>query len=166
MNFYIFRHGDTVLSKHPLNKFFGHQEDTHDLPILPDGRQALEGIGRFLKNVPTGANFCSPYLRCRESAKIAGRASNRKFRVDSRIGELEGKEKFPDFKRRVENFLTEMAGKKYPAVAICTHGAVIAAISHLATGKFYFFQVIDFPRPGILTIIKNGKARQKDFNTS
>lgn len=164
MNFYIFRHGDTSQSKNPLSKIV-HHSDTHNLPILPDGVNALKKEGEFLKNIKTGANFCSPYLRCRESAKIVSEKSNKDFKTDSRLGELEGKESFNHFKNRVESFLDEIKKKNYESVAICTHGAVIAAIKHIKKdNKFYFFQVFDYPRPGVLTEIKNGKITTRNFN--
>jgi broad specificity phosphatase PhoE len=165
-DFYIFRHGDTKDSGSFLNTIFDYKGDSRMLPILPKGVPALEKIGEFLKNIPTDANFCSPYLRCMDSAEIVGGIANKKYQSDERIRELEKNgEKFTSFKKRVINFLNEIDEKKYSAVSICTHGAVIAAIKHLKTSRrFYFFQIIDFPKPGNLTIIKNGEVDTIDFN--
>ena len=162
--FYILRHGDTVNSKNVFDKLT-LKKDTHSLPILPESFSALEKIGKYLKDVPTDANFCSPYLRCRESAQIVEKFSGNKFVTDPRIEELEGHINFSDFQKRITSFLTEIKDKNYSAVSICTHGAVIAAIKHMETdGKFYFFQVFDYPEPGNLIIIKEGKIKQIDFN--
>lgn len=165
--FYIFRHGDTKDSGSLLAKIFGHRGDSHIFPILSEGMPALEKIGRFLKNISTDADFCSPYLRCVDSAGIVGSVANKKYRPDERIRELEKNgEKFTGFKKRVSDFINEIEKRNYSAVSICTHGAVIAAIKHLKTnGKFFFFQVLDFPTPGNLVIIKNGKVKDIDFNS-
>lgn len=165
-DFFIFRHGDTKNSGNLMARIIGHMSDSHALPILPKGFPALERIGNFLKNVPTDANFCSPYLRCSDSAKIVGTIAKKKYITDERIREMENGEGFSSLFRRVKDFLDEMDQKNYSAVSICTHGAVIAAIKHLETnGKFFFFQVIDYPRPGNLVIIKDRKVENIDFNS-
>ena len=162
--FYIFRHGDTVNSKNSLDKLV-IKKDTRNLPILPESHNALEKIGKFLKSVHTDADFCSPYLRCRESVKIVEKFSGKNYSFDSRIEELEGRIIFSDFQKRIKSFLNEIKAKKYSAVSICTHGAIIAAIKHMETAsKFYFFQVFDYPEPGNLIIIKEGKIKKINFN--
>ncbi|MGA3291548.1 MAG: histidine phosphatase family protein [Candidatus Microgenomates bacterium] len=165
-DFYIFRHGDTVETDNLLIKIFGRKRDSHGLSILPKGLPALKRIGKYLKNIPIDANFCSPYLRCIESIKIVGNSANKKYQFDERIRELEnGNEKLIDFHKRIDNFLDEIYTKKYSAVLICTHGAVIAAIKYLITrGNFSFLQLIDFPKPGNLIIIKNKKVYTINFN--
>lgn len=163
---YIFRHGDTKESGSLLVKFLGYRGDSHNLPILPKGLPALEKIGKFLKDVPTDANFCSPYLRCMESAKIVGSIAKKIYQPDERIQELDSSGgKISSFFKRVNNFLDEINKKNYSAVSICTHGAVIAVIKHPEIGKkVFFFQVLDFPNPGNLIIIKDGKVDTINFN--
>ena len=167
---YIFRHGDTERTENSniLSVLFRRDGGgLSDLPILPKGIPALEKIGAYLKNIPTDANFTSPYLRCKESSKIVGSISNRIYKVDEGIREFEEeKRNFAGFKNRITDFLDRIDKKNYSAVSICTHGAVIAAIKHLITsGKFSFFQVWDFPAPGNLIIIKDGKVESVDFNS-
>jgi len=164
---YIFRHGDTIESGSLLAKIFGYHGNTHTMPILAKGVPALEKIGNYLKNVPTDANYCSPYLRCIDSAKIVGTVAGKIYKADERLREFkEDGEKFSHFRKRVENFLSETDKKNYSAVSICTHGAVIAAIKHLQNGgNFFFFQVLDFPKPGDLIIIKDKKIKTIDFNS-
>jgi broad specificity phosphatase PhoE len=166
-DFYIFRHGDTAESGNLLIKLFGHKGDSHHLPILPKGVPALEKIGQYLKNIPTDADFTSPYLRCIDSAKIVCGITGKVYQPDERLNEFEKNgEGFPNFKKRVVNFFNEIGGKNYSAVSICTHGAIISALKHLATGrKFSFFQVLDFPSPGNLIIIKNKEVKRIDFNS-
>jgi len=168
-DFYIFRHGDTMETKSSgiFAKFIRQKGGgSPSLPILPKGVPALEKIGKFLKDIPIDAGFTSPYLRCAESAKIVEAVSNKKYVLDERIRELQGGRKnFSDFRERIIEFLDEIGEKNYSAVSICTHGAVVAAIKHLKTdGKFFFFQVWDFPAPGKLIIIKNKKVNTIDFN--
>jgi broad specificity phosphatase PhoE len=164
-DFFIFRHGDTKDSGNLLAGLIGHMNDSHSLPILPKGIPALERIGKYLKDIPTDADFCSPYMRCTDSAKIAGTLAKKSYLPDKRIGEFEHDENFSSLLTRVKSFLSEIDKKNYSAVSICTHGAVIAAIKHLKTnGKFLFFQVLDYPMPGNLIIIKNGKVEDLNFN--
>lgn len=167
--FYIFRHGNTKNTE-GVSSFIKHLSldggGPRDLPILPKGKDALEKIGKYLKDIPTESNYTSPYLRCKESSKIVSDVSGKTFEEDERIRELTRSIKgFVGFKGRVKNFLKEIEDKNYSAVTICTHGAVIAAIKHLITsGKFYYFQGIDFPAPGNLMIIKGKKVEILNFN--
>src|SRR3990172_476021 len=158
-DFYIFRHGDTKDSGSLITRFIGRSGDTRKLPIIPKSFPALERIGAFLKNIPTDADFCSPFVRCVTSAEIVGKISGKTYKKDSRIAEFEKNgEKFSHLNARVRDFLTEIEQEKYSSVSICTHGAVISALKHLATnGKFHFFQIWDFPSPGNLVIIKGKK---------
>ena len=164
-DYYIFRHGDTTQSSKRLIGIF-RNSNSFDLPVLPKGIPALEKIGKYLKDVPTQKNFVSPFIRCIDSAKIVSRISGKKFIIDDRIRELENNgEKFTNFRSRVGDFITDLEKNNYSAISICTHGAVIAALKHLLTnGKFCFFQIIDYPDPGNLTIIKNGKIEKIYFN--
>jgi len=169
MDLYIFRHGDTVDTDESKLKIIirglGRKNDTRSLQVLPKGIPALEKIGSYLTNIKTDSNFCSPYLRCVNSSDIVGKIAIKKYLPDERIRELEiNGEKFSSFYSRVKSFLDELKSKKFSAVSICTHGAVIAAIKHMMTGNFYFFQVLDYPPPGNLLIIKDGTVSQINFN--
>ncbi|QQG41745.1 MAG: histidine phosphatase family protein [Candidatus Woesebacteria bacterium] len=164
--FYIFRHGNTIDSDSLLTKFFGHKHDSHDLVILPKALPALKKIGAFLEKVDTDANFSSPYLRCRQSTQIVSHIANKKYTVDERLREYEKNgEKFSSLRKRVRSFLDYVAKKNYSSISICTHGGIIAAIKHLATGgNFYFFQLWDFPAPGNLIVMKDGEVKTINFN--
>lgn len=171
-DYYIFRHGDTIESQRPkfslISHFLSPKRDTSQLDILPESIPILEKIGKYLKDIKTDANFCSPYLRCINSANIAGKVANKKYSTDERLKELESiAEPFPHFSGRIKDFLEEMNAKNYKAVSICTHGAVIAAIKHLEVNRnFNFIQVWDYPSPGILTTIIDRKITQINFNKS
>lgn len=166
-DFYIFRHGDTVETGKFLLRFLGRKvKDSHGIDILPKATPALKRIGGYLKDVPTDADFCSPYIRCVKSAKIVTEISKKKYQIDERIREIEKNgEGFINFRARVSSFLDEIQKKNYSAVSICTHGAVISAIQHLVTtNRFIVIQKYFFPQPGYLTIIKNRKIRVINFN--
>lgn len=165
MDLYIYRHGDTVNTNSLFKRFFGVEGSTQNLPILPKGVYALKEIAKFLKNTPTQAGFCSPYLRCIQSTQIVSGITNKNYEIDERITEFEGKEKFGSLIKRVDNFLKDVERKNFDSVSICTHGAVISAIKHLTkNGKFYYFQLFDYPSPGKLTIIKDGRTETLNFN--
>ena len=167
--FYVFRHGNTknTESKNLVVKLITKNGGGPiNLPILPKGKYALRKIGEYLKDKNVDTLFTSPYLRCRQSAKVVSDVIDKKFIVDERIRELRSDTKgFLGFKKRVNDFLKEVDKKNYSSVAICTHGAVIAAIKYLVTkGKFYYFQGTDFPEPGKMLIIRDQKVRTLDFN--
>ena len=167
-DFYIFRHGETRETDGGgiFAGFFRLGGGQPSLPILTKGIPTLEKIGKFLKDIPIDASFTSPYLRCVESSKVVGSISGKRFIEDERIRELEGGiKKFGRFRERVFDFLSEIHKKNYSAISICTHGAVIAAIKHYeTTGRFFFPQLLDFPNPGNLIIIKDSKVKKINFN--
>lgn len=168
-DFYIFRHGNTKNTEGVnsiIKRFVSVGGGPRDLPILPKSEFALKQMGEYLKDIPTDANFMSPYLRCRESSKIVGDISGKEFITDERIRELrDDMDGFINFKKRINDFLREIEEKGYSSVAICTHGAVIAALKHLITeGRFFYLQGVDFPSPGKLMIIKNKKVKILNFN--
>jgi broad specificity phosphatase PhoE len=164
MDIYIFRHGDTSNSKNFFKRFY-KQKNTLKLPILPEGRIALKKMGNYLKNIHTDANFTSPFLRCRESSQIISQVAGKKFVPDARIAEFEGDVSFKELTEKVNSFLDDMHKHNYSSILICTHGAVIAAIKHfILHGYFYRFQLIDYPSPGKLLILKNKKITEINFN--
>lgn len=166
-DYYIFRHGDTIETDSPLIRFFGHKSDSRYIDIEPRATNALERIGKYLKNIPTDINFTSPYPRCVNSALIVSKITNSVFKLDDRLTEIEKNgEKISDFEKRVRSFVEEVDAKKYSSVAICTHGAVIGALKHLVTkNSFNFFNTWDYPQPGNLIIIKEGHITRIDFNS-
>ena len=165
VTFYIFRHGDTV-NTGGIKRLWRNGGGPRNLPILQKSKYALGEMGKYLKDIPTDANFTSPYLRCRQSSEIVREFSGKKFVTDERIRELRDDiHGFVHFKKRVKEFLKEIEDKGYKSVAICTHGAVIAAIKHLVIdGKFFYFQGIDFPSPGKLMVIEDKKVKILNFN--
>lgn len=161
--FYIFRHGETFATK--LKSFYWHR--IYSAPILDEGKPALVRLGNFLKDKPSDVNFCSPFLRCRQTAEIVSKITGKEFKVDRRIREYEYFELPYFLKRRILNFLKEMESSKYNSVMICSHAIIISLmIQYLTQGNIRLTNRIIAPLPGVLTIIKNGKAETINFNES
>lgn len=162
MTIYIFRHGETKETK--LNIAYG--ENVYNSNILEEGKQAIKKIGEYLKNIKTDANYASEFKRVKQTVDIVEKISGKKFAFDKRLNEFLDKsegETFSNLKDRTQKFLADIGTKDH--IAICTHGAVIAAIKNLILGKFdKREQIYDFPRPGILWIIRKNSLKEKDFS--
>lgn len=161
MSFYIFRHGETFESKHNLS----YGENVFSSEILAEGIEAVEKLALHLKEIKTDANFTSPFKRCLQTTEIISKISSKEFAADERLGEyLEDKETFNEFSSRIKNFLKSI-DKDHKSLAICSHGAVIAGLTHLLTkGDFQESNLVDFPSSGILVTIKGKKITYKNFN--
>lgn len=158
--FYIFRHGETLVSK--TNSVYGDTVLTAE--ILPEGKPIIEKLGSFLKDIPTDFNVSSEFLRCRQTVEIVSRVSGKEFTFDRRLNELYD-ETIEEFIAKLKDFLKEVRQKNYPSVLICTHGAIIAILTELIVlGNLKSYDVTNYPRPGILRIIKAGKIQDLDFN--
>jgi broad specificity phosphatase PhoE len=161
MDFYIFRHGETYFSK---NKLPYYEEQIESAEILPEGIPAIEKLAHKLKNIQTDANFTSPYRRCLQTTEIVEKISGKKFKIDERLHDFKS-EPIKKMAERLNRFLKEIKDKNYKSIAICTHGYPIAVLRSLITkGKFELDKLNYYPKPGILTVIKNGKVKLIDFN--
>ncbi len=158
--YYIFRHGQTKYSKYRLP----YPKDNRLVEILPEGKVAIERLGKYLKDIKSLKNFSSEYYRCRETVKIIGKISGLKFKKDKRLNEKSG-ENFSDFKTRVKDFVEEIEKKEYKTVMICTHGAVIAAIKKMLLKKnLRITDLLFYPKTGVLLIVKGKEVEKIDFN--
>ena len=159
--YYIFRHGDTFYTKNRQP----YPEDNFSVEILAEGIPALEKIGAFLKDISSDFNVSSEYLRCQQSNKIVSQISGLKFEKDARLNEF-SHEVFDNLVKRLESFVDEVEKNKYQTIVICTHGAVIAGLKNILMGSEYEkSEMVDYPRPGVLTIIEDKKIEEIDFNS-
>ena len=161
--YYIFRHGETFVtaSIFGIGWYGFHNREVH---ILQSGIPTIKRLAGYLKNIPTDLNFCSEYLRCRETAKIVTDITGKKFTTDNRLNDYTSGS-FKNFSGRLNDFIKYTQTSPGKIFLICTHGANISGISRLLlTGKFSLWQALQYPRPGILTIVKNGKKTIMDFN--
>jgi broad specificity phosphatase PhoE len=155
--FYIFRHG---LATHST---VGYGNEILSAQLLPEGYPAIEKLAEYLKNIHTDAFFSSEILRCKQTAEIIAQKTGKQFVADSRLNEFYT-ESFEDFCKRVQSFVDKVTTMPANSVAICTHGAVLAAMKHLILeGEFLQRDELDFPPPSGMVVIKDGKAETIRF---
>jgi len=159
--FYIMRHGETFATKR--NTGYGWRILTAS--ILAEGKPIIVKQGMYLKDKKIDFCVASPIKRCKQTAAIVREQSGKDIFFDKRLSEF-FLESFGRFTKRVQSFLNEMDAKGYEEVLIITHGAVIAALTHLlARDTFQISEITDYPKPGIMTIIERDKSAQLiDFN--
>jgi broad specificity phosphatase PhoE len=159
--FYIMRHGETFATKR--NTGYGWKILTAS--ILEEGKPIIEKQGKYLRNKEIEYCVASPIKRCKQTSAIVRAESGKDIFFDRRLSEF-FLESFGGFKKRVRSFLKEMDEKGYEEVLIITHGAVIAALTHLLSrDTFQISEITDYPKPGVMTIIEREKIAQLiDFN--
>lgn len=157
--FYIFRHGATFFSESDTP--YGDQALTAQ--ILPDAHIAIEKLAKYLADVPTDKNFRSAVSRCAQTTQIITAITGREFEVDQRLTEYY-QETFDQLRERVASFIQEMEISGYRDIWICTHGAVMSAMKHLLlTKKYELADLMDYPKTGVLWIIKDGQVEEISF---
>ena len=161
-NIYIFRHGETRVSKHGgvyLKRFSAE--------LLPEATEPLERMGKYIRKLPQGKHFTSPMIRCQQTVAIVTKSTKRQFIVDPRLQEY-GLELPWTFMKRVQAFIQEVNNLPDTDVYICTHGIVISAIVsilikkrmnivHLVRGALYPV------KPAVLVIIRNNDVTYISF---
>lgn len=159
--FYICRHGETFATKR--NSAYGWK--IFSASILAEGKPAVERQAEFLKQKEIAYCVSSPVKRCRQTAAIIRHITDKDIFFDRRIGEF-FLETFGMFKKRVEKFLSDIDAEGCEEVLVITHGAVIAALTHLLTQEtFKIADMVEYPKPGVMTVIKRGQSVQLiDFN--
>jgi broad specificity phosphatase PhoE len=155
------RHGETFATK----RNSGYGALVFIAPILKEGIPAIEAQAAFLNDIHTDYNVCSPVRRCKQTAKIVHDITGKRFHTDRKIREY-FLETFGGFKNRIELFLTELDNSGIETVLIITHGAVIAALTHiLARDSFHIAEMTDYPKPGVMRVIERGQQMKEiDFN--
>ncbi len=161
MKFYIFRHGETY-----YNKQYGlYDKDNFQTPLLYEGKEVVERLANFLKDIPSDYNVSSPFERCRETVKIISEISGKEFLFDERVGEFY-KENYQEYREKIEDFLKEVEEKGYQSVIICTHGATMSQLIHLICDESpeKEIPVSEYDSTGVLVVIEDRKIREIDFN--
>lgn len=166
MKLYIFRHA--------IARLPGQHYDSEVLlaPILPQGVYPTKKIGKYLKEKRVDFYVTSEVLRCRQTAEIVSNVIGKKFSLDKNLNEFHPynlwmNESFTHFKKRITTFLQEMEKSKYKSIVICSHASVIVAIiRYLKEEDFSESDIVtNYPIPGVLLIVENGKVKEIDFNT-
>ncbi len=155
--YYIFRHGQTFATKYHTS--YGWKVFTAS--ILEDSKPALTKMGQYLTDIKIDQAFRSPLKRCQQTAEIITDQTGYQFQTDLRLTES-----FLEFhwqvRRRAKNFLDSIAETEAENIAICTHGAVITELMKLLSNHKSRF--LEYPQPGVLIIIKEGKIELINFN--
>ena len=158
--YYIFRHGETFVTK--KGGWYWHR--LYSAPILEQGKPVITKMAHYLKDIESDYNVRSPFLRCQQTAEIVTDITGKIFEVDRRIREWDFEIPYY-FKRRVLNFITEMEKSDKQVILVCTHALVLQVmIQYLTLGNVNMGKLLAAPLPGVLTIIKEKKAEQIDFN--
>lgn len=156
--FYLFRHALATKS------LFGYGDKIVTAQILPEGIPPIKRMAKFLKTIPTDFNVRSEFIRCRQTAAIVTKIAGNQFITDKRLNEY-NEESFSNLRNRVKEFLQDMKKSNYKNILICTHGAVIAATKNLLLkNRFGLLNLYDYPKTGVLLIIKDEKIAEIDFN--
>ncbi len=156
--FYLFRHALATKS------LFGYGDKIVTAEILKEAIPPIERMADFLKTVPSDFNACSEFTRCRQTAAIVTKKTGKQFTLDKRLNEYYD-ESFGDLRDRVKDFVEDMQTAKHTSILICTHGAVVAAIKNLILkNTFGILKLYDYPKTGVLLIIKGGRVEEIDFN--
>ncbi len=166
--FYIFRHGETFVTK---QKGFGlggiaYGFQIFSAPILDEGKLAIERIGNFLKDKNLDYCVSSPIFRCRQTTAIVEKITKIPFHYDNRLKEIV-LERYGSVRKRVKNFLDEVHESSHTSIAICTHGGVIAVMLALLTSRIEHisaFSLFHYPPPGVLTIVEGENTQEINFN--
>jgi phosphohistidine phosphatase SixA len=141
--YYIFRHGETFVSK-GLKTGYGLKVFSAD--ILDEGKPPLEKMGRYLKKIPTDFNASSRFKRCRTTVGIISKNSGKEFIFDSRLNEFFFELPF-FFRRRIRHFLRDLNDKNLQTVLICTHAAVINELISMINPQAFATLVKKAPDP-------------------
>ncbi len=166
--YYLFRHGDTFVTKgqrlwyYPTflpETAFSYGTKVFSASILDEAKPVIQKLAEYLKDIPTDFNTSSQFRRCRQTVQIVEKITHKEFVFDKRLNEFVFETPWR-FRYRVRSFLQDLQHKNYQSVAICTHGAVLAMIASILTGK-----KVGFPKPGVLVIIKGNEISYKDFNS-
>jgi broad specificity phosphatase PhoE len=159
----LVRHGLATLS---LN---GYGDDMLTAELLPKGKEAVENAAAFAAAQNPTQLWASPLRRCQQTAEILAAKTGLKVVTDPLLTEYseEMEETFAHFVSRMKE-VVEKIRQQSPEkmLCICTHGAVIAALSHLLTNRaFSRLDLNDYPTPAGVRIIEQDKLTQKMFQS-
>lgn len=157
--FYLFRHGETRFSKSDTP--YGAHE--HTAEILPEAVGAIERIAHYLKDRQIDYAIRSEFLRCRQTAAIIESLTNLSFISEPQLNEFT-ETQFDQFHKRMVKLATTLQEDHHQSFAICTHGAVIAALRRLLLGKtFHAHDLMYYPKTGQVLKVSEAKEEELSF---
>lgn len=160
MNFFIFRHAETLHTKTQIP----YGDEIFSAEILPEGIPAIEKLAEHLAGLPIDKAFSSPFKRCRQTVDIVAPITGAEFVFDDRIGDYSDNEPMDKFKARIKSFIDEVKETGATNVLICSHGFPIAAMIDRITKGEIGESLEGYPKPGVLVEIKNSEVKCVDFN--
>ncbi len=145
--FYLFRHG---LATHSQN---GYGDRALTAGLLPEAYPAVEKLADFLSQFTFNLRLVSPVLRCQQTMEVVSKKIGQEFATDNRVIEYYP-EIFPPFQQRMVELTADLEQQSAECIAICTHGGVIAGLTHLLRGEqFTETNLMDHPLPAGLVIL-------------
>lgn len=160
--FYLFRHGATHFSKNKIP--YGDFE--HSAEVLPEAIPSIEKIAKYLDASGVHIAQRSEFLRCAQTAKIIEDNSEIRFTPNPLLNEFTEYD-FHTFKDRMVKLSAELTHVSDRSFALCTHGAVIAALKRILLFGQQAFQVqhlVFYPKTGVILKINDGQVEEVDFN--
>lgn len=162
---FAFRHGVAT------TRLDGYGDEVETATLLPQGLAAVENLASFLAEQKVNALWVSPIKRCQQTAEIVAAATGLAVETQPLLSEYYN-ESWQDFHSRMNELLnviraagqaSHQAGNEL-RLGVCTHGAVISALSHLATGReFTQWDLFDYPTPAGLRVITPESVSQRVF---
>ncbi len=157
--FYIIRHG---LATHSL---VGYGDSILTAELLPEGMPAVERLAAHMRDQQLVAHevWSSPVKRCMQTAKIVADVMALPQHSEPRISE-QVNETLGEIVQRISSWLDDVIETKPSAVVVCTHGAVIAVLTHFLLGRDGQIDEQDYVKPAGLRLIQGGKhISEHDF---
>lgn len=164
MIYYIFRHGETFVSKNDLQ--YG---DTYkSAEILPEAIPVIEKIGNYLKSKIGDNNFTSLFRRAIQTTDIVTKITGKVFIPDERLREEDisrAEESLEQLESRLKSFLDEIKIQDLQCVSICSHEWPIVSLIALITRGYVTRNTLSEKfKCGQLLIIDGTSLKTLDFN--
>ena len=143
---------------------YGDQVESAE--ILEEGIPTIKKLGEYLKDIKTEVNYTSPFKRCIQTSGIVSEITNKKFEVDGKLRDWDPRhETVEEMIERLLSFCRNIENTNHNSLSICTHGYPINALIAYFTKREIKVEDLDnYPNPGVLTMIAEGKVNYKDFN--
>jgi broad specificity phosphatase PhoE len=104
-------------------------------------------------------------LRCQETAKIIESRSVFKFTQTPLLNEFTENE-FPQFLARMKEARSFLLNLSAEHIAICTHGAVVAALQKLLVNQeFHAHELMYYPKTGVIVKVDGEHVTSIDLNS-
>ena len=161
--YYLMRHG--ISERDEKNDIIINSEKNSDgYHLTTEGKMIVENaVGNFARGENVDAIYCSPFLRTRETAEIAGKMLHREAKIDNRLTEIrhgfacegkkhsacpfkdvkknfefkeDGGESWNDVRQRIMDFMQEIESTYHnKKILIVSHGDPLWLLAQIAEGR-------------------------------